>query len=353
MYATILVIDDAAEIRENISEILTMDNYRVLTAANGREGVQLALDKHPDLIICDIVMPVLDGYGVLYTLQKKGFSSHTPFIFLSGRTERADMRKGMEMGADDYLPKPFDPVDLLHCIEVRLKKSRQLKKGFAPDIQGLYSLMQTVSPKDALDGLWRNKHTNMYGNGQHIYASGNYPDYLYYIVKGKVKTSRRNESGKEIITRVYNEGEFLGYKALLENSKYEDDAEVIEEAHLVLIPRKDFELLLYNNMEVTKAFVRMLTANIDENENHLLGLAYSSLRKKVAEALLYLYGKYNPAKSPGFSLDVGRDNIAAIAGVAKESLIRTLGSFRDERLITIREGMISLEDTRKLERMLN
>lgn len=353
MASTILVIEDMSDVQENIAEILEMDNYKVLTASDGREGVKLALEHKPDLIICDISMPVLDGYGVLHMLQKRDEMSHIPFIFLSARAERTDIRKGMELGADDYLVKPFDPMELLHAVEIRLKKSQKLRQELTPDLTGLNSLLQTANGNDLLKDLREGRNINSYKKKQLIYAVGNHPTYMYFILKGKVKTSRHNEDGKEIITRIFNEGEFLGYKALLEEGTYQDEAEAITPAELAVIPRSDFEALVYSNMDVMRKFLRLLTANISESEQHLLGLAYNSLRKKVADALLYLYRKYNPDKTPGFSLDIGRDNIAAIAGVAKESLIRTLGDFRDEQLIRIEEGSIMIENLAKLERMVN
>ncbi|WP_346318378.1 response regulator [Chitinophaga sp. YIM B06452] len=353
MASTILVIEDMSDVQENIAEILEMDNYKVLTASDGREGVKLALEHKPDLIICDISMPVLDGYGVLHMLQKRDEMSHIPFIFLSARAERTDIRKGMELGADDYLVKPFDPMELLHAVEIRLKKSQRLRQELTPDLTGFNSLLQTANGNDLLKDLREGRNINSYKKKQLIYAAGNHPTYMYFILKGKVKTSRHNEDGKEIITRIFNEGEFLGYKALLEEGTYQDEAEAITPVELAVIPRSDFEALVYSNMDVMRKFLRLLTANISESEQHLLGLAYNSLRKKVADALLYLYRKYNPDKTPGFSLDIGRDNIAAIAGVAKESLIRTLGDFRDEQLIRIEEGSIMIENLAKLERMVN
>src|SRR5690349_15839565 len=103
----ILLIEDNDDIRANTAEILELANYKMFTAANGKLGVELALKEKPDLIICDIMMPVLDGYGVLYLLHKNLEMHHIPFIFLSAKTDRTDVRKGMSMGADDYITKPF------------------------------------------------------------------------------------------------------------------------------------------------------------------------------------------------------------------------------------------------------
>ncbi len=124
----ILIIDDNLELRENTAEIIELANYNVITADNGKAGVELALKEKPDLIICDIMMPVLDGYGVYHLLSKHKETAGIPFIFLTAKSEKSDFRKGMEMGADDYIAKPFDGIELLHAIEVRLKKNELLKQ---------------------------------------------------------------------------------------------------------------------------------------------------------------------------------------------------------------------------------
>ena len=122
------VIEDNNEVRENIAEILELSNYKVFTAEDGKKGVELALNEIPDLIVCDIMMPVLDGYGVLHLLNKHIETYGIPFIFLTAKSEKTDLRKGMEMGADDYITKPFDGIELLNAIEIRLKKSESIKQ---------------------------------------------------------------------------------------------------------------------------------------------------------------------------------------------------------------------------------
>lgn len=338
---TILLIEDNADIRENTAEILTMANYKVLTAADGMEGVHKAFEHKPDLIICDITMPVLDGYGVLHMLHKRNALQGTPFIFLTARAERSDMRKGMEMGADDFITKPFDAMELLQAIEIRISKATQIKES-----NGFDSLLSVATGQ--LDALKSERNTNTYKKKQVVYTAGNRASYLYYILKGKVKTSMLHDNGKELITGLYNEGDYLGYTTLLESGVYTDQAEAIEEAELALIPKADFDELINSNPGVLKRFIEMLAKNMVEKEEQLLGIAYNSLRKKVADALLSIHKKFNT-----MSIDISRDNLAAVAGVAKESLIRTLGDFRDEKLISIKEGDILLLDLKKLAYMLN
>lgn len=350
---TILLIEDNLDIRENTAEILEMANYKVLTAADGKEGVKLAEEKLPDLIVCDITMPILDGYGVIHMLHKKDHLRNIPFIFLTAKAERIDMRKGMEVGADDYITKPFDATELLNAIECRLNKAALLKNTSKDGIDGIHSLLSVVSGNDLLQALREERNVNHYKKKQVVYTAGNHPSCLYYIVKGKVKAYRRNDDGKELITGIYKEGDFVGYLPLLEGSTYKENAEAMEETTLAIIPRKDFEELTQNNIQVLQKFVQLLAKNIAEKETQLLSIAYSSLRRKVADALMFISNKYNAVNSEKFSIDISRDNLAAIAGVAKESLIRTLGDFRDENLIAIREGEIFITDSKRIAGMVN
>src|SRR5215211_7629529 len=140
MEKTILVIDDNTDIRENTAEILDLAGYKTVTAENGKKGVEAAIKSKPDLIVCDIMMPELDGYGVLHLLRKNADTQNIPFIFLTAKTERSDFRKGMEMGADDYVTKPFEDIELLNAIEVRLKKAEVLQHHYAASPQGIAQL---------------------------------------------------------------------------------------------------------------------------------------------------------------------------------------------------------------------
>ncbi|MGY0040715.1 response regulator transcription factor [Pedobacter sp. NJ-S-72] len=130
----ILIIEDNDDIRESTAEILELADYEVFQADNGKKGVETAHSHLPDLILCDIMMPELDGYGVLYLLNKNPETAAIPFIFLTAKAERMDMRKGMEMGADDYLVKPFDDVELLNAIESRFSKREKQELFYSKSI---------------------------------------------------------------------------------------------------------------------------------------------------------------------------------------------------------------------------
>ncbi|HEY8920661.1 MAG TPA: response regulator [Chitinophaga sp.] len=349
----ILIIEDNPEIRENTQEILELAGYKVFSAENGKDGVEAALQHIPDLILCDITMPLLDGYGVLHMLRRNDQLQDIPFIFLTAKTERSDFRKGMEMGADDYITKPFSGAELLTAIESRLKKAQIKAQTFPPTIQGLRQLMQEAGGHRSLQELSEDRNIEKYKRKQPIYVEGNHPLKLFYVQKGKIRTFKRNDDGKELAVELYCEGDFLGYTALLEQTVYKDTAEAMDECEVAIIPREDFEELLNNNPEIAVQFIRMLAKNITVKEQQLLGLAYNSLRKKVAEALMNLHAKYNRGNDAAFTIDISRDNLATIAGTATESLIRTLGDFREEKLIEIREGAIHILNEKKLSGMVN
>ena len=349
----ILLIEDNDNIRNNTAEILELSNYTVIVAENGKIGVEKAIEHTPDLIICDVMMPVLDGYGVLHAVHKNDAIKNTPFIFLTAKTERSDFRKGMELGADDYITKPFNGTELLNAVDSRLKKIDLLKQELSPGLEGLTHLLQASFGKNALHSLTEDRNINKYKKKQTIYSEGNHPNRLYYVLKGKVKAYKTNEDGKELVTDLFSPGDFLGYIALLEGTAYKDTAAALEETELAVIPKEDFDELVNKNAEVAKKFIQLLAKNISAKKNQLLGLAYNSLRKKVADALLMLQKKYQEKKDEKFVIDISRESLATIAGTATESLIRTLSDFRGEKLIDIKDGNITIINQKKLEHLLN
>jgi CRP-like cAMP-binding protein/CheY-like chemotaxis protein len=353
MSKTILLIEDNKEMRENTSEILELSNYKVLTAENGRLGVETANKEKPDLIICDIMMPVLDGYGVLHLLSKNKDTVNIPFIFLSAKAERSDLRKGMEMGADDYITKPFDDIELLNAIESRLKKAELAKKEFDKGAEGFDSFIKEVKSIEPLKKLSEKYNTNLHKKKQIIYSEGGLPKHIFFVKKGKVKTFKTNEYGKELINGLYDEGDFFGYLALLENENYSDTAMALEDSQISLIPKEDFFALVYKSPEVSRKFINILSNNISDRENQLIKLAYNSVRKRVSEGLITLYNKYKKNDDVKFTINITREDLAHLVGTATETVIRTLSDFKDEKLIEISGGSITILEPEKLARMKN
>jgi CRP-like cAMP-binding protein len=349
----ILLIEDNLDIRENTAEILELANYKVLTAENGKQGVDLAKNNQPDLIICDIMMPELDGYGVLHVLGKNEKTASIPFIFLTAKTEKSDIRKGMNLGADDYLTKPFDDVELLDAVEMRLKKNELLKKNITIEhlneitaqARGFKELEQLISDQ---------RRINKFKKKQLLYTEGNNSSSLFFVIKGKVKTYKTNEDGREYIVGLHKEGDFIGYMNLLEDEVYSDSAMAMEEAEICVIPKTEFFALLFSNRDIAEKFVKMLSSTILESEERLLKLAYNSVRKRVSESLLMLQKNYQGENTKdNCSMPVSREDLASITGASKETVIRTLSDFKEEGLIDISGSSITIVDETKLKNIKN
>lgn len=347
----ILLIEDNDDIRTNTAEILELAEYDVITAENGKVGVERAVHENPDLIICDIMMPVLDGYGVLHLLHKNPKMQNIPFIFLTAKTERSDFRKGMELGADDYITKPFNGSELLNAVESRLKKAAYFNEQ--QEQLMLRDDLNEVDSAEVLSNFTSDRNIDKYKKKQSIYLEGNRPTKLFYIQKGKVKTFKSNDDGKELVVGLHKEGDFIGYIAVIEDTSYQESAEAMEDTELAVIPRQEFEDLITHNHAIAQRFIKMLAKNVVDSEKHLVGVAYNSLRKKVAEALIMLQKKYKVKDKETFQINLSRENLASIAGTATESLIRTLSDFKMEKLIDIEGGCITILNEKKLENLLN
>jgi DNA-binding NarL/FixJ family response regulator len=156
MAKKILVIEDEPEMRRNLLTILRLEKFEPVGAANGHIGLQLARAERPDLILCDVMMPELDGYAVLKTLRDSPDTAATPFIFLTAKGEKPDQRCGMNLGADDYLTKPVAKTDLLNAITARLRRVEQhARQEFKPDFSSYEPLYRLgLTPRVAEVLLW-------------------------------------------------------------------------------------------------------------------------------------------------------------------------------------------------------
>ncbi len=152
----ILVIEDEPEMRRNITALLRYHDYEPIAAENGRQGIELARRETPDLILCDVMMPELDGYGVIQALQSDASLARIPFIYLTAKGEKDDLRSGMNLGADDYLTKPVANADLIRAIETRLRRSeQQVTREFKPDFSSSAPLLKLgLTPRAAEALLW-------------------------------------------------------------------------------------------------------------------------------------------------------------------------------------------------------
>lgn len=350
MKKKILIIEDHDAIRGNIVEILEMAKYIVFEADNGKIGVEMALKHIPDIILCDIMMPELDGYGVLYMLNKYTETSSIPFIFLTAKAEHNDLRKGMEMGADDYLTKPFDDIELLNAIDVRLRKKAYLQLQNQTITNEFKVLVAKTDGLAEFAKIIEGHKGREFKKNQIIYYEGDQSKGLYLIIQGKVKTIKLSLDGRELMTGMYSAGDYLGINAILSKNSYTDTATTVEDSTLCLIPIEELEKVINLYPEVAKKFIHLLSHDNREKEEQLLQLAYDSVRKKMAGAILRLYHQ-QMGKKDFFS--IAREDLAAMACMATETVSRTLSDFHNEKLID-REGIIiTVLDLERLAKMKN
>ena len=346
---TLLLIEDDRIMRENTAEILRLAEFEVVTAENGKIGTQLAKKVRPDIIICDIMMPELDGYGVLHILSKDPATAGIPFIFLTAKTERSEIRKGMDLGADDYLIKPFEDTELLNAIESRLKKNQIVRGDYSNNVQGLNRFIDAASQIKELNSLSHNRPLVTYRKKEMIYHEGETPQFLFFLNRGKVKIHKLHDDGKDYIVDMPKSGEFFGFISLLEGTPYTDSATAVEECEICKIPKEDFLPLVLKNRDIAVKFIRMLSNNIQEKEKQLLSLAYDTVRKRVAEALLQLGRDQGVSKAGPSRINITREDLAGLAGTAPETVIRSLSEFKADRLIAVEGREILILDSHGLK----
>jgi CRP/FNR family transcriptional regulator, polysaccharide utilization system transcription regulator len=335
----VLIIEDNLDLRENTAEILQLAGYEVETAGNGKEGVKLATTNRPDVIVCDIMMPELDGFGVKQLLSQNFITKDIPFIYLTAKAEKTDFRKGMNMGADDYLTKPFDEADLLHSIKLRFDKLDAVQKGFS-----LSGFNFTTLLEKAIE----NKKPTVFPKKDTLFREFDKAYHIFYIKSGKVKSYKINDDGKEFLFEIFATGDIIGLWDVLKGSNYFVNASTLEEVEAYRISRDELQRLLQYNFEAAGNLIEMMSEEIKEKEEKMVQLAYDTVRMRVATALNTLYDLYQKEHNVD-SFKVAREDLAAMVGTSTESVIRTLSDFKKEGLINISSNEISIKDSQALK----
>ena len=243
----------------------------------------------------------------------------------------------MNLGADDYISKPFYKDELLQVIETRLLRSERLKKKFDSTAAGLHAFMDEAKGIEELKKLSNDRKTKMLKSKESLFMEGERPRYLYFVNSGQIKLHKTNDFGKELILKMYRKGEFFGYTPLIKNELYSFAATTLEPSEVTLIPAEDFIKLLFANRDVSIQFIKMLADNVSDKEEQLLNLAYSSVRKRVGDAILELH-----AQNGGTEINILRNDLARIVGTTKESVVRTLTEFKEDGWVDIHEGTITV-----------
>ena len=345
----VLYIEDDAVLRENTAELLELSGFNVITAPNGKIGIEKAKSELPDIILCDIMMLGIDGYGVLEALSKDKHTHLIPFIFLSAKTERHDIRKGMNLGADDYITKPFTEEELVSAINSRIAKIKILKEEQEKSISN--DETREVDEIKNLDELKEYINDNgeefNYNLGEYIYREGKNSNLIYLIKKGIVKCYKHDELGKELTTALFKEDDIFGYTSFTENLPYQETAMAINEVKVIGLSKAEFNTILATNHNLAFELIQQLSNDLFDAKEQLLQLAYSTVNKKTAATILKFAKKLN--KNPEDPIRISRTDLASVAGIATETFIRTMSDFKREGLIEIEGRNIKVLNINKLE----
>lgn len=344
---TILLIEDNPDFLETCSDILELSGYKVIRAKDGQSGIGYALSSNPpDLILCDIIMPNLDGYGVYAVLANNLATAKIPFIFLSAKAEYGDMRKAMEMGADDYILKPFSADQLIRAIQTRLSKAEQQHRGVQPNSKAEKGSIPLGQGLQQLQQLIEQSKQRIIKKKQTLFYEGDHPQGLYLLAEGYVKTIKLTRDGRQLITGLYKPNDYIGLDALLLDGPFTESAEAIQDSKVYLLPKAMVVDVLDRYPGLSQHFIKILSSDIQEKEQQLVEIAYESVRKRLAQVLLRLT---KIIQTP--QLGVSREELAGLAGISTETVSRVLTDFRDEGLIEKYNGNIQVIDLQRLSMM--
>ncbi|SNR66340.1 response regulator [Lutibacter flavus] len=346
----ILLIEDDIILRETTAEILELENYKVVTAANGKRGAEQARIMLPDLIICDIMMPEMDGYDVFKLLSEDEKTKRIPFIFMSAKTEIKDIRRGMDLGADDYLTKPVEEEQLLSAIESRLAKSELLNEELIVEEtfeENENSFENIKSIEDLKNYFCDFGETKVYKKGAFIYKENENSNFVYLVYKGKVKGVKIDEFGKELIMTIHKDDDLFGFSAIFDHSRNYESAITMEKAEVMVVPKKIVQEILQNNFNLSLNILHLINEHLYEVKDQLLQMAFGSMRRKTAKTILKFANKMR--HKPSTSINISRRDLASVAGIATESLIRTLTDLKKEGVIEIEGRNIRIVDIERLE----
>ena len=349
MNKIILVVDDEKDIVELVAYNLEREGYQIAKAYDGHQALRYIRENQPDLVILDLMLPGISGLEICRLIRKKPETEGLPIIMLTAKSDSVDKIMGLEIGADDYLTKPFNEEDLLNAIESRLAKTsilhdQRMNKPIVDEKDGDLHTLNDL--KNFVDDHGKEFH---FKKGEIIFQQGKNSNYIFLLKKGIVKTHKIDENGKELTTSLLKEDDLFGYASLLQNITYQESATAVENCDLAGIIKEELKNVLQKNHKVTLELFELLSDNLSEMKEQLLQMAYGSVRKKTAATILQFAEKMNPKKQD--QIKISRNDLASVAGIATESLIRTLSHFNKEGLIEINGRNIKILDLASLKQI--
>lgn len=326
-HSLVIVIEDQLEVRENLMETLELADYHVLGAPDGHEGVKLVREHKPHLIICDVMMPKLDGFGVLELLLKDPETAQIPFIFLTARAEREDLRRGMNLGAADYITKPFFQDELLKVVEMRLAKTPQTAEGSG---RSSVKQQQHADISRLLSQLEEKSRQRVYADRAVIYFAGDQVQNVYKVVSGRVRFFLETDFGKVLTIDALGTGSWFGMEDVYTEGVHSVSVAAYPEAEVLMVDKANFLDLVDRNPALARLHVRQLSQDLALRAEQLLQVAYFSVRKRIAEFLLRFAERSEGEK---VIIDLRREDIAEAVGTTAESVTRVLTEFRKDGLV--------------------
>ena len=338
----ILIIEDNADVRDNMCDILSLAGYQSVSAPDGKVGVEQARREQPDLILCDIMMADLDGYGVLKILSDDPATAAIPFVFVTAKSEQEDLRRGMNLGADDYVTKPFYKDELLRIVEVRLRRA-ELRSKHANVPDHWTGFLSKSALEEALTKLTATGTARHYKRGEALYRAGEKVRDLFLLNDGNVKLQKTTEFDKTLIVHVFRDLDFFGYPELIANRAYEHDAVALTECEVRLIPAEEVRRTMTTDANVADMLHSLLASGLLTSHDRMLELSYFSVRKRCANTLLNAHQVFEDRPWP-----MSREELAQWAGTAKETFIRNLTDFRDADYVEVDGGRVTLTNVKAL-----
>lgn len=341
----ILVIEDNHDVRENLEEILELSGYEVSGAKDGKDGVEMAKLIRPDLILCDIMLPVLDGFGILKILSRDPELSKVPFIFLTAKSELTDIRKGMNLGADDYITKPFQKDELLSVVEMRLQKVER-SPVLPPSESRLKNLQRS---EQELKKVFQKAEERRLPPNFYLYSANERPRSVYLLHEGLIKESQVSDFGKETIFRLYSTGQYPGLWEAYHGCNYSSESRTLTDVVVKVLSLNEFEERMTKDATPGLAIREIIHRQNLLLEKKLVALAIHSVRKRVGIMLEEIMD--HGLGTEDHPLELSRADLGALCGTAKETVTRTLSDLKDEGLIEIHSGKVIIVNERGLREL--
>ncbi|MFZ4263801.1 response regulator [Sphingobacterium sp. HJSM2_6] len=336
----ILIIESDETLLNKYSDILKLSGYNVISTHNSQKGIELAMNILPSLILCNISIPDLHGFEVLSILLNNPLTSSIPFVFLNSTSSNEVVKKGLELGADDFITKPFQSNQLIRSVEARINKAKNQKWKSLP-INESYNITSNFDKgfEELFELISKSKIRHL-KKKQTLFYESDYSQWIYLLVEGSIKTYKLTNDGRQLITGLYTSKSFIGVGTLFLEEPLTESAEAVKNTSVYFLLKSDISELLNKHVQLNKYFMILLSNFLQEKDEQLVELAYNSVRKKLAQVLI----KLSKTSVPIDDIDISRDELAGLAGIANETVSRILTDFKEKGLIERNGSQIQILD---------